>query len=487
LTETSQRSAPSAPDTALERPNRPNADRPNRDRPARERPARRSPDDLGFRLDEALVERWAGDEPDWSARARRAALDRYRSLPPESNRLYTPYIDLRAARLDDVRLYAEPAAAPADTTSAPPSGTAGLASFVEDAVAAVTLTREAAAAGVTIDPIGRLIGRDPDTARGLLGDAEATGLPLDDRFAQLTLAAWNQGLVIRVPAGVRLAEPLVVRWSVGAAGHALLARTVVELGEGAEVSIVEEMLPSPDATPSAGGGQALLALTTEATLAGGAHLAYASLQEAGPEQVVLAHRTARVGEAASMSWALAQLGARLVRGRVDNHLTGDRSTVDQAEIVFATEEQLVDLTTYTRHVGRDTTGNVLSKGVLRDRARMFLKGMAIIDRSAVGTDSFLGEYGMNLSKATRSVAIPSLEIDQPDCRRAAHSSSVGPIDETQVFYLASRGIPDDEARKFIVLGYLEPVVARVPHADAQDRLRAALDAKWAGGAAAEAA
>ena len=50
-----------------------------------------------------------------------------------------------------------------------------------------------------------------------------------------------------------------------------------------------------------------------------------------------------------------------------------------------------------------------------------MKGMIVIEKTAVGTDSFLGEFGMNLSKATRSVAIPSLEIDQPDCRRAAHS------------------------------------------------------------------
>ena len=91
---------------------------------------------------------------------------------------------------------------------------------------------------------------------------------------------------------------------------------------------------------------------------------------------------------------------------------------------------------------------------------------------------------MNLSKQARSVAIPVLEIDQPDCRRAAHSSSVGPIDETQLFYLESRGIPPDEARKFIVLGFLEPVVARVPLASAQDRLRDLLEAKWAAGLAA---
>src|SRR6185295_1895567 len=123
----------------------------------------------------------------------------------------------------------------------------------------------------------------------------------------------------------------------------------------------------------------------------------------------------------------------------------------------------------TRHLGRDTTGNLLSKGALLDKSRSYMKGLITIEKSAIGTDSFLGEFGMNLSRAARAVAIPSLEIDQPDCRRAAHSSSVGPIDESQLFYLESRGIDPDEARKFIVLGFLEPVVARVPVADAQDR------------------
>ena len=102
------------------------------------------------------------------------------------------------------------------------------------------------------------------------------------------------------------------------------------------------------------------------------------------------------------------------------------------------------------------------------RPASYMKGLIIIEPTAVGTDSFLGEFGMNLSKQARAVAIPSLEIDQPDCRRAAHSSSVGPIDETQLFYLESRGISPDEARKFIVLGFLEPVVARVPLESAQE-------------------
>ena len=64
-----------------------------------------------------------------------------------------------------------------------------------------------------------------------------------------------------------------------------------------------------------------------------------------------------------------------------------------------------------------------------DKARSYLKGLIQIEKTAIGTDSYLGEFGMNLSKSARAVAIPSLEIDQPDCRRAAHASSVGPIDE----------------------------------------------------------
>ena len=213
----------------------------------------------------------------------------------------------------------------------------------------------------------------------------------------------------------------------------------------------------------------------------GAHLAMASLQELGPDTVAFQQRIARIGKAGQLHWALAQLGGRLVRSRIDNRLEGDRSSVEQVEIVFGADEQLFDLTSYTTHVGRDTTGNLLSKGALLEKARTYMKGLITIEKSAIGTDSFLGEFGMNLSKDARSVAIPSLEIDQPDCRRAAHSSSVGPIDEAQLFYLESRGIPPDEARKFIVLGFLEPVVARVPLGEAQDRLRDLLEAKWAAG------
>ena len=169
----------------------------------------------------------------------------------------------------------------------------------------------------------------------------------------------------------------------------------------------------------------------------------------------------------------------MAKSRVDNRLAGNGSSVEQVEIVFGSDDQLFDLTSYTRHVGEDTTGLLTSKAAMLDRSRSYIKGLTSIERSAHGTDSFLGEFGMLLSRESRSVTIPSLEIDQPDCRRAGHASSVGPIDTNQLFYLESRGIDPDAARKFIVLGFLEPVVARVPLEAERDRLRALLEEKWA--------
>ena len=443
----------------------------------RPRPTRRPLDQLSLPVDEAALAAVSADAPAWLAADRRAAFDAWAQLPGESNLLYTPYIDLRAAQLEAATLVAEPA--PARTSGTLPADADGLIEIVEGRVTTLELSEVAHGAGVAL----RSLLDDVESHRDLLDGGET--LPATDKFAQLTRALWAQGVVLDVPAGVTLERPIVIRWAVGAPDRALVTRSLVRLGEGASASVVEELVAS-DEDPGRRGApgdadQAFFAGTTEVRLAAGASLKVASLQELGPSTIAIQHRTAQIGEAGSLQWALAQLGGRLVRSRVDNRLVGDRSAVEQVEIVFGSEEQVFDLTSYTTHAGRDTTGDLLSKAALLERSRTYLKGLITIERSAIGTDSFLGEFGMNLSKSARSVAIPSLEIDQPDCRRAAHSSSVGPVDETQLFYLESRGIPPDEARKFIVLGFLEPVVARVPLGSAQDRLRDLLEAKWAAG------
>ena len=457
---------------------------------SRPRTPRRGPAELPFTFaDQALATALADerDEPDWLRADRLAAAEAFAVLPTEANDLYTPYIDLRAAQLGSVRPYTRTAAGPiADEDMEPPADAAAVIELREDGVVRLVVGAEARAAGLVLETFGAALARDPD---GLRADLEGGAtLPGDDRFAALVRAFWSQGVRLVVPDGVTLARPILVRWAAGVPDRALLSRTLVRLGRGASASVVEELVPSEPrvAAPTATGepvAQSLFHGTTEVLLGDGARLAFASIQEFGPGQIAFSHRHASIGTGAQIHWALAQLGGRLVRSRVDNRLVGDRSSVEQVEIVFGSDEQLFDLTSYTRHVGRDTTGNLLSKGALLDASRSYLKGLITIDRSAVGTDSFLGEFGMNLSRQARAVAIPSLEIDQPDCRRAAHSSAVGPIDEAQLFYLESRGIDADDARKFIVLGFLEPVVARVPLAATQDRLRELLEEKWSAGSA----
>jgi Fe-S cluster assembly scaffold protein SufB len=451
--------------------------------PAKGAGSRQAPADLTLAfVDEANVRgvSAAGDEPEWLLADRLAALRAFVALPIEANPLYTGYVDLRNARLADVRPVAAGSrrAAPSSDSRRLPKGASALAEIGEDGARSLVLSPEARAAGVVLETLSSLGARDPGELRLLL-EGGCT-LPEGDKLAQLTRALWSDGLYLRIPDGVRLEAPVVLRWIVGTPGTALLSRVIISVGEDAEVSVLEEQ-NGREGLPADSIAQGFFAGTTEVRVGVNATLSFAGLQDLPLSHVAFQHRSAVVGRGATLRWALAQLGTRVIRSRIDNVLEGDGSTVEQVEIVFGASDQLFDLTSFATHVGRDTTGNLLSKGVLSDRSRAYFKGLAAIEGPAHGTDSYIGEFGMLLSRHARSVAIPSLEIDQPDCRRVAHASSVGPIDEAEVFYLMSRGLDREEARKFIVLGYLEPVVARVPLAEARDRLHELLEARWLAG------
>ena len=189
---------------------------------------------------------------------------------------------------------------------------------------------------------------------------------------------------------------------------------------------------------TADGGQALFTGTTRGrTWARDARLALARLQELraatgrlpAPPRAGSARRATFTGRSPSSA-------ARLVRSRVDNLLAGDRSHRRAGRDRVRRRRPAVrpDVVHPPRRPRHDRQPAL--EGRAAGRGADLPEGHDHRSRRrAIGTDSFLGEFGMNLSKTARSVAIPSLEIDQPDCRRAMHSSSVGPIDETQLFYL----------------------------------------------------
>ena len=115
--------------------------------------------------------------------------------------------------------------------------------------------------------------------------------------------------------------------------------------------------------------------TTELLIGAGATLDVAGLQDFDQDTIAVISRFATMGEDAHLQWALASVGAQLHRSRIDNLLVGRGSSVHQVEIGFGDGSQLFDLTSYTRHIGTDTTGDLLSKGVFTDRARGYIKGL----------------------------------------------------------------------------------------------------------------
>ena len=430
--------------------------------------------DLPFAGEESVRRISASNgEPEWLLADRLAALKLYEDLPVETNSLFTLYVDLRAAKFDEIVTY-ESTGYASHVAETLPEGAAALIEIAEDKVVARAFSAEAKAAGVVIDTFANVLKSHPDALRTSL-ESGAT-LPASDKFAQFARSHAAIGIYVHVPRGVALEKPIVVRWAAGRPGKGLVARTLIDIGEGASASVFEEQVPSVE--HAASDAQSMWWGTTEVRLEGGASLNFAAQQDFGQNTLAFVNRHSVLQQDAQLNWALASVGAQLHKSRIDNQLVGRGSSVKQVEIGFGSGTQLFDATSYTRHIGQDTTGDLLSKGVFLDRSRGYYKGMIEIQRTAKGTDSFLGEFAMLMTKKSRSVTIPSLEIDQPDVRRAGHASSVGPVDETQVFYLMSRGLPYETARKFIVLGFLEPVVSRIPLADAQDRLRRLLEEKW---------
>ena len=322
-------------------------------------------------------------EPDWLLADRLAALDVLADLPVEPNQLFTTYLDLRAIDFAAVEPY-PPTQNTADLTDGAaeradvplPKGAAAFVHVEEHALVAKVLSPKARDAGVIITTLAEAARERPELVRRHIEGGGS--LPADDAFGQVSRALSSVGLVIHVPDGVSLEQPIVLRWSHGEPGFGLVSRTIVTLGRDAHASLFEEQLPSVGAgrevEPEAGSrADAMWWGTTEIDLADGATLHFAGEQDLGPGTAAFVSRQARVGRDATINWAIASVGSRLYRSRIENLLLGKGARVSQAEIGFGDGRQLFDLTSYTRHSGEDTTSDLLSKGVFTGRSRGYMR------------------------------------------------------------------------------------------------------------------
>jgi Fe-S cluster assembly scaffold protein SufB len=429
--------------------------------------------DLGFAEDETVRELSSSrKEPAWFLADRLVALANFKALRIEEHQLFTKYTDISRARVGGTIPYIQPAG-PAKNSEMDLAGISGIYSQEEDSLETLWLDPELEKKGVVFETLQNAVSRHQQQLRTLTFDHAS--LPERDKFAQMTKALCMAGVVLHIPDNVSVSKPILIRWSIGRENAALLTRTVVSLGNNSSAVIVEETEPS-----KAAGGErmAMFGGTAEVVLGEGSILKYNGVENVGGGVATFLNRQASVGAGSEIQWAFGYVGGEMTRSHIDNFLSGRGATVREVQVLYGGKSQFFDIFSHTRHVAEDTVSDQLSKGVLQDQSKAYVKGLITIEKGGKGSDSYLGEFGMVLSRDSRFVSIPSLEIENHAVKRAKHASSVAQIDENQLFYLTSRGIEESEARKLIVMGFLDPVVARIPLEPVADRLRGLFESKW---------
>jgi Fe-S cluster assembly protein SufD len=294
------------------------------------------------------------------------------------------------------------------------------------------------------------------------GDEEVLGAASDaspDAFTVLHDAFVPGGALIRVPAGVVVEQPIVVlHWSEGD-GRATFPHTIVDARESAEVTVFDRFGSPPD--PRRGHGMMLVDAVVELLVADNAHVRYVSVQEHGPRTWQVALQRAHVGSDASLRSAAVALGGDYARLRSESRLDGQGAESDLMAVYFGDGTQMLDFRTLQDHAAPRTRSNLLFKGAVEDHAQSVYSGLIRIRRDAQRSDAFQTNRNLVLTEGAEAKSVPNLEIEADDVR-CSHASTVGPIDEEQLYYLASRGVPPDEAERLIVLGFFDDVFAQLP-------------------------
>jgi Fe-S cluster assembly protein SufD len=320
----------------------------------------------------------------------------------------------------------------------------------------ITIARDAPA-GVTFEPF-----EDHERLGQLVGS--------DEKFAAHNAAAWEHGLLVVVPKGVELEQPLAVRIVNSAEGGALFFRLLVIAEQESRFSLIEEYASS---SPELAG---YTNSVTELYVEQAAKLEYVSIQNLSRETWHFASHHARVERDAELDWVAGGFGSKKGKVWIQNDLTGQGATSRVTGAYFADADQHLDYDTYQLHAAPNTTSDFAFKGALRDEATAVWRGMIRVEEDAQRTNAYQENRNLMLSPTTHAVPIPGLEILANDVR-CTHGATVGQVDREQLFYLMSRGLSRGEAERLIVRGFFSTILDRIELEPVREALGEALEAR----------
>jgi Fe-S cluster assembly protein SufD len=336
-------------------------------------------------------------------------------------------------------------------------------SMLDIGLAGVAVVHEA---GIDIERTPDGITFEPLSEHERLG----TLVGADDKFTAHNAAVWEHGLLVRVPKGVELEQPLHVRIANSSPDGSLFWRLLVIAEEGSRFSLIEEYA---SATPDlAAYSNAAVELFVEQ----GAKLEYVSLQNLSRGTWHFATHHARVERDAELDWVAGGFGSRKGKTRIQNDLAGQGATSRVTGAYFADGEQHLDYDTFQEHIAPSTTSDFAFKGALRDQATTVWRGMIRVEHEAQKTNAYQENRNLLLSDQAHADSIPGLEILANDVR-CTHGATLGQVDREQLFYLMSRGLSRPQAERLIVRGFFQDVLDRIELEPVREALADALEAR----------
>ena len=227
-------------------------------------------------------------------------------------------------------------------------------------------------------------------------------------------------------------------------------------------------------------GSAVVADNVEIVVGDGAQLTVLSVHDWADDAVHVSHQHARIGRDASLRHLAVSFGGDLVRLNVSCAYDGSGGEVDLLGLYFADAGQHLEHRLFVDHNAPRTKSNVDYKGALQGRdAHTVWIGDVLIRKEAEGIETYESNRNLVLTDGARADSVPNLEIETGEIVGAGHASTTGRFDDEQMFYLTSRGIDEDEARRLVVHGFFADIIRRIGIPEIQQRLLARVEAELA--------
>ncbi len=286
----------------------------------------------------------------------------------------------------------------------------------------------------------------------------------EDKFSAMTAAFAESGVLLYVPKGVTVETPLhSVFWGPGGA-KAYFSHLLVYLEENASVTYVHESASTTETEQSMHSG------IVEIHVGKAANLRFVELQSWGNHIWNFSHEKANVERDGRLDWIFGAVGSKLTKNFTEINLSGQGAEGRMSGFYFTDGDQHLDHDTQQNHFAENTTSDLLFKGALKDNSRSVWQGMIYVAPGAQKTDGYQSNPNLLLSNDARADSIPGLEILADDVR-CTHGATIGKIDEDEIFYLGSRGIQREEAKRLIVEGFFDPIMQRIPFEKVRSRLQ----------------